>query len=80
VHIYGNMTSPDANHVVFTRSVEEDGDPSRAGSPMAIMRLRDAPTIGGESRVLRKRHPQTKDGPRLDLPVGWKPHWALPKF
>jgi Tol biopolymer transport system component len=80
VHIYGNMTSPDANYVVFTRSVEEDGDPSRAGSPMAIMRLRDAPSIGGESRVLRKHHPQTKDGPRLDLPVGWKPHWARPKF
>ena len=80
VHIYGNMISPDSNYVVFTRSVEEDGDPHHAGSPMAVMRLRDAPSIGGESTVLRKHFPQTKDGPRLDLPIGWKPHWAEPKF
>lgn len=80
VHIYGNMISPDQNYVVFTRSVEEDGDPHHAGSPMAIMRLRDAPSIGGESRVLRKRFPKTKDGARLDLPVGWKPHWARVRF
>ncbi len=80
VHIYGNMISPDAKYVLFTRSVEEDGDPHHAGSPMAIMRLADAPTIGGVSRVLRKRQPETKNGVLLDLPVGWKPHWALPKL
>jgi Tol biopolymer transport system component len=80
VHIYGNMISPDANYVVFTRSVEEDGDPHQAGSPMAIMRLRDAPSIGGESKVLRKSFPQANDGVRLDLPIGWKPHWARVSF
>lgn len=80
VHIYGNIVSPDGRYVLFTRSVEEDGDPHHAGSPMAIMRLGDAPTIGGESRVLRKRHPQTRNGVLLDLPVGWKPHWAMAKL
>ncbi|MCW5979462.1 MAG: PD40 domain-containing protein [Bryobacteraceae bacterium] len=77
VHIYGNMPSPDGRYVVFTRSVEEDGDPHNAGSPMAIMRLSDAPAVGGESRVLRKRHPEAKDVTLLHLPVGWKPYWAM---
>ncbi len=80
VHVYGNMPSPDGRYVVFTRSVEEDGDPHRNGSPLAIMRLGDAPAIGGQSRVLRKRFPQVHHGVLLDLPVGWKPHWALPRF
>lgn len=80
VHVYGNMPSPDGRYVVFTRSVEEDGDPHRNGSPMAIMRLNDAPAIGGESRVLRKRFPGAREGVLLDLPVGWKPHWATPRF
>lgn len=80
VHVYGNMPSPDGKYVVFTRSVEEDGDPHHAGSPMAIMRLADAPAIGGESKVLRKRFPKTNDPVLLDLPVGWKPHWADPKL
>ena len=80
VHIYGNMPSPDGRYVVFTRSVEEDGDPHRAGSPMAILRLSDAPAVGGESRVLRKRFPQVNSGVLLELPIGWKPDWALPKF
>ena len=30
---------------------------------MALMRLSDAATIGGESNALRKLHPATKDGP-----------------
>jgi Tol biopolymer transport system component len=79
VHIYGNMVSPDGKYVVFTRSVREDGDPQHAGSPMAIMRLGDAPTIGGTSPELRKRHPQDKRGVLLHLPVGWKPEWARPR-
>jgi len=80
VHIYGNMVSPDARFVVFTRSVREDGDPQHMGSPMAVMRLRDAPTVGGASAVLRKRQPEDKRGVLLHLPMGWKPHWALPKL
>jgi Tol biopolymer transport system component len=80
VHIYGNMPSPDGKYVVFTRSVAEDGDPHHAGSPMAIMRLSDAPALGGPSRTLRKQHPEAKDGVLLNLPSGWKPYWATPKF
>ena len=80
VHIYGNMISPDGGYVVFTRSVREDGDPQHMGSPMAILRLRDAPTVGGPSRVLRNRHPEDRRGVLLPLPMGWKPHWARPVF
>jgi len=80
VHIYGNIISPDARYALFTRSVEEDGDPHHAGSPMAIMRLSDAPTIGGASPTLRKRYPRANNGVLLDLPKGWKPHWGMPKF
>jgi Tol biopolymer transport system component len=80
VHIYGNMPSPDGKYVVFTRSVAEDGDPHSAGSPMAIMRLSDAPALGGQSLTLRKQHPAVKDGVLLNLPIGWKPYWAKPTF
>jgi hypothetical protein len=80
VHIYGNMVSPDGRYIVFTRSVLEDGDPHHTGSPMAVMRLRDAPTIGGLSPALRKSEAQDKRGVLLHLPKGWKPHWGLPKF
>ena len=80
VHVYGNMPSPDGNYVVFTRSVEEDGAPAHSGSPMAIMRLSDAPAVGGESRVLRKRFPKANSAVLLDLPIGWKPHWTAADF
>ncbi len=80
VHIYGNMPSPDGKYVVFTRSVAEDGDPHNAGSPMAIMRISDAPALGGKSVTLRKQHEEAKDGLLLNLPNGWKPYWADPKF
>jgi hypothetical protein len=43
---------------------------------MGLMRLADAPTIGGESKALRTVHPNTKDGPVLKLPVAWEPHWT----
>ncbi len=80
VHIYGNMPSPDGKYVVFTRSVSEDGDPHNAGSPMAIMRLSDAPALGGKSVTLRKQHKEAKDGLLLNLPNGWKPYWATPNL
>lgn len=80
VHIYGNMPSPDGKYVVFTRSVAEDGDPHNAGSPMAIMRLSDAPALGGKSLTLRKQHTEAKDRLLLNLPNGWKPYWATPNF
>ena len=80
VHIYGNMPSPDGRYVVFTRSVEEGGNPEGNGGEMAVMRIRDAPTIGGKSEALRQVHPRTKDGPVLHLPIGWKPYWGYAQF
>ncbi len=44
---------------------------------MGLMRLSDAPTIGGPSPELRKAHRQTKDGPVLTLPIGFEPDWTL---
>ncbi len=75
-HVYGGVISPDGQYVLFTGNMQEDGDPTRAGAPMGLMRLRDAPTIGGESKALRAVHGATKDGPVLVLPDGWEPHWT----
>ncbi|HUV42233.1 MAG TPA: hypothetical protein VMW23_10645, partial [Sedimentisphaerales bacterium] len=75
-HIYGGVVSPDSRYVLFTGNDREDGDPTRAGAPMAIMRLQDAPTIGGQSIALRQLHENTRDGPVLVLPDGWEPHWT----
>jgi Tol biopolymer transport system component len=75
-HVYGGCVSPDGQYVLFTGNMEEDGDPGHAGSPMALMRLRDAPIIGGESRELSALHPEAKDGPVLTLPAGWEPCWT----
>lgn len=72
-HIYGGAVSPDARYAVFTRSLT-DGDLET--SIMALMRLSDAPTIGGESGALRKLYPHAHDGPVLALPNGWEPHWT----
>ena len=47
-----------------------------AGAPMALIRRADAPMVGGKSKVLRKLHQNTKDGPMLSLPNGWEPHWT----
>ena len=68
--------SPDGKYVLFTGNMQENGDPGNAGAPMALMRLSDAPIIGGESKELRAKHPRTKDGPVLTLPAGWEPCWT----
>jgi hypothetical protein len=65
---------------LFTGNMQEDGDPSQAGAPMGLMRLRDAPLIAGASRELRKLHPQADDEPVLTLPVGWEPCWTRHEF
>ena len=75
-HVYGGLVSPDGKYVVFARSGQDGGGSEKAGAPMALMRLADTPAIGGPSEALRKKHPKTRDGPRLDLPVGWEPHWT----
>jgi len=76
-HVYGGHVSPDGNYVLFTGNMEEDGDPRNAGGPMGLMRLGDAPIIGGESRELRALHPGARTGPVVTLPAGWEPCWTL---
>lgn len=76
-HVYGGHVSPDGKYVLFTGNMNEDGDPGNAGAPMSLMRLADAPIIGGESRELRALHPEARDGPVLTLPAGWEPCWTF---
>jgi Tol biopolymer transport system component len=76
-HVYGGCVSSDGGYVVFTGNMQEDGDPSHAGAPMGLMRLADAPIIVGESRELRRHHPEAKSGPVLVLPAGWEPCWTF---
>jgi Tol biopolymer transport system component len=75
-HVYGGALSPDGRYVLFTRSNMDGGGLEEGGAPIGLMRLQDAPSIGGESPALRKLHPKTKDGPVLDLGMGWEPHWT----
>ena len=76
-HVYGGNVSPDGKYVLFTGNLQEDGDPGNAGAPMGLMRLSDAPIIGGESKELRALHPKVNNGPVLPLPAGWEPCWTL---
>jgi Tol biopolymer transport system component len=75
-HVYGGCASPDGMYILFTGNKEEDGDPKNAGAPMGIMRLADAPILGGDGAELRKQYPEAKAGPVLLLPRGWEPHWT----
>jgi Tol biopolymer transport system component len=76
-HVYGGHVSPDGKYVLFTGNMREDGDPENAGSPMGLLRLADAPIIGGESKELRALHPEARSGSVLTLPVGWEPCWTF---
>jgi len=76
-HVYGGHVSADGKYVLFTGNVQEDGDPGRAGGPMGLMRLADAPIVAGESQQLRTAHPGAKSGPVLVLPAGWEPCWTF---
>jgi Tol biopolymer transport system component len=75
-HIYGGAVSPDGKYALFTRSQKDLGKVDNSVTTMALMRLRDAPIIGGTSEVLRKTYPQAGNGPVLDLSFGWEPHWT----
>jgi Tol biopolymer transport system component len=75
-HVYGGHVSPDGRYVLFTGNMEEDGDPAHAGSPMGLLRLEDAPIIGGASPELHALHPKAGNGPVLTLPAGWEPSWT----
>ncbi len=76
-HVYGGHVSPDGKYVLFTGNPQEDGDPANGGAPMGLMRVADAPVVGGDSAVLRKLHPGAKRGPVLVLPKGWEPCWTF---
>jgi len=76
-HIYGGHVSPDGRYALFTGNPQEDGDPEHGGAPMGLLRLSDAPLIGGESVELRALHPGAKSGPVLTLPDGWEPCWTF---
>ena len=76
-HVYGGHISPDGRYVLFTGNGVEDGDPAHGGAPMGLMRLADAPVIGGGSKGLRALHPGAKGGPVLALPAGWEPCWTF---
>lgn len=75
-HVYGGCVSPDGHYVLFTGNAVEDGDPANGGGPMGLMRLADAPILGGDSVEMRTRHPGARRGPVLVLPAGWEPHWT----
>jgi Tol biopolymer transport system component len=76
-HIYGGVLSPDMKYVMFTSCGQDGGGSEKKGAPICVMRMSDAPTIEGESKALRKLHPNTKDGPVLTLHAGWEPHWTF---
>src|SRR4030095_3956914 len=63
-------------YVLFTGNMQEDGDPGKAGAPMALMRIKDGPIIGGAGGEVRTVHPEAAHGPVLTLPDGWEPCWT----
>lgn len=76
-HVYGGHISPDGRFAIFTGNPNEDGDPEHDGAPMGLMRISDAPIIGGSSIELRALHPAAHRGPVLALPSGWEPCWTF---
>ena len=75
-HIYGGGLSPDGRYAVFTKAGKDGGGADSRGAPICLMRMSDARSIGGASPDLRAVHPDTKDGPVLELDTGWEPHWT----
>jgi len=75
-HIYGAVVSPDNKYVLFTRSREDLGTVDNSRTTMALMRLRDAPIVRGNSDVPDKSGSNVRNGPVLDLSSGWEPHWT----
>jgi len=74
-HIYSGQISPDGKYVLFTRSKPDLGEVNDSVT-MSLIRVQDAPIIGGESKALRKLNPQAKSGPVLSLPAGCCAHWT----
>lgn len=75
-HIYFGCPSPDLKYVVFSK-LPRDGS---FDAPMGVMRLSDAPNIGGKSAALRKLFGNPKGGPVVPLPDGFEPRWTFLKM
>lgn len=75
-HIYGGCVSPDGKYVLFTRSQQDLGEVDNSLTTMAIIRFQDTPIIAGKNEALRKACPDAKNGPILQLLMGWEPHWT----
>jgi len=75
-HIYGGAQSPDGRYALFTSTPKDGSGAAKNGGIIGIMRMADAPSIGGPSPDLRIVHPDTKDGPVLWLGKGWEPFWT----
>lgn len=78
-HIYCGAISPDGKYVLFTRSPKDAIGLKNNGAPIGLMRLTDAPVIRGASIALRRLVPHSNEGPVVDLPAGWEPHWTAAK-
>lgn len=72
-HVYGGDISPDSRYVLFTTASKDGG---LLDSFIYVMRLSDAPTIGGQSSALRRLNPGAKAGVILPLTLGFEPHWT----
>jgi len=62
--------------VLFTRCAKDGGGSEDSGAPICVMRMAEAPAIGGPSEALRKVHPEAKDAAVLQLVAGWEPCWT----
>lgn len=76
-HIYSGAASPDGRYVLFTRALSDGGEHT---AEIHLMRMADAPGIGGASFALRKLHPGAKSGTLLPLGPGWEPHWTYARI
>jgi Tol biopolymer transport system component len=75
-HIYGGIVSPDAKYILFARVMLDGAGGLISATRMGVMRLSDAPIIKGKLPRLRAQYPKAKDGPVVDLPVGYEPDWS----
>jgi hypothetical protein len=75
-HLYGACSSPDGNYLLFTRSEVDLGPVDNSRTRLAIIRLADAPIVGGGEGTPSQRYPSARRGPILDLSWGWEPHWT----
>lgn len=75
-HIYGGALSPDGKYVLFTWGDKDGSGAEQSGGKIGVVRLADTPVITGQSQDLRKVHPNTNDGPLVEIGLGWEPDWT----